>query len=78
MWRSNHIHFSLFGSRLVTQMYLPCDPLLDLDPIFQGTPENARNRLISRFSIDTTEESYALGYEFDIVLGGANQTPTEA
>ena len=46
--------------------------------IFQGTPERARNRLISRFSIDTTEEGYALGYEFDIVLRGANQTPTEA
>ena len=81
-WRPNHIHFSLFGdyfgSRLVTQMYFPGDPLLDLDPIFQGTPEHARNRMISRFSIDTTEEGYALGYEFDIVLRGANQTPTEA
>jgi protocatechuate 3,4-dioxygenase beta subunit len=80
-WRPNHIHFSLFGeyfgSRLVTQMYFPGDPLLALDPIFQGTPEQARDRLISRFSIDTTEESYALGYEFDIVLRGPNQTPTE-
>ena len=42
-WRPNHIHFSLFGdyfgSRLVTQMYFPGDPLLALDPIFQGTPE---------------------------------------
>ncbi|MDP9153359.1 MAG: protocatechuate 3,4-dioxygenase subunit beta [Pseudomonadota bacterium] len=81
-WRPNHIHFSLFGeyfgSRLVTQMYFPGDPLLALDPIFQGTPEHARNRLVSRFSIDTTEEAYALGYEFDIVLRGPNQTPTEA
>lgn len=81
-WRPNHIHFSLFGeyfgSRLVTQMYFPGDPLLALDPIFQGTPEQARNRLTSRFSIDTTEEAYALGYEFDIVLRGPNQTPTEA
>jgi protocatechuate 3,4-dioxygenase beta subunit len=80
-WRPNHIHFSLFGeyfgSRLVTQMYFPGDPLLALDPIFQGTPEQARDRLVSRFSIDTTEESYALGYEFDIVLRGPNQTPTE-
>ncbi|RQH09041.1 protocatechuate 3,4-dioxygenase subunit beta [Paraburkholderia dinghuensis] len=80
-WRPNHIHFSLFGeyfgSRLVTQMYFPGDPLLALDPIFQGTPEHARDRLISRFSIDTTEDSYALGYEFDIVLRGPNQTPTE-
>jgi protocatechuate 3,4-dioxygenase beta subunit len=80
-WRPNHIHFSLFGeyfgSRLVTQMYFPGDPLLALDPIFQGTPAHARDRLVSRFSIDTTEEAYALGYEFDIVLRGPNQTPTE-
>jgi protocatechuate 3,4-dioxygenase beta subunit len=81
-WRPNHIHFSLFGdyfgSRLVTQMYFPGDPLLALDPIFQGTPEHARERLIARFSIDTTQEAYALGYEFDIVLRGPNQTPTES
>lgn len=81
-WRPNHIHFSLFGdyfgSRLVTQMYFPGDPLLAYDPIFQGTPAAARERLISRFSMNTTEEGYALGYEFDIVLRGAHQTPTEA
>lgn len=80
-WRPNHIHFSLFGdyfgSRLVTQMYFPGDPLLAFDPIFQGTSEDARDRMISRFSLDTTEESYALGYEFDIVLRGPNKTPTE-
>lgn len=80
-WRPNHIHFSLFGhyfgSRLVTQMYFPGDPLLELDPIFQGTPVGARERLISRFTLDATQEGYALGYEFDIVLRGARQTPTE-
>ena len=42
-WRPNHIHFSLFGpsltTRLVTQMYLPGDPLLDLDPIYQSAPK---------------------------------------
>src|ERR1700744_4524813 len=80
-WRPNHIHFSLFGeyfgSRLVTQMYFPGDPLLALDPIFQGTPEHARERLIARFSIDTTQEAYALGYDFDIVLRGPNETPME-
>jgi protocatechuate 3,4-dioxygenase, beta subunit len=81
-WRPNHIHFSLFGdyfgSRLVTQMYFPGDPLLAFDPIFQGTPEAARKRLISTFSMDVTEEGYALGYVFDIVLRGPQQTPTEA
>ncbi|WP_207481454.1 protocatechuate 3,4-dioxygenase subunit beta [Arenibaculum pallidiluteum] len=80
-WRPNHIHFSLLGpsiaTRLVTQMYFPGDPLLDLDPIFQGTPEAARSRLISKFSIDVTEPSFALGYVFDIVLRGASATPME-
>jgi protocatechuate 3,4-dioxygenase beta subunit len=80
-WRPNHIHFSLFGdyfgSRLVTQMYFPGDPLLAFDPIFQGTPEAARERLISTFSMDVTEEGYALGYVFDIVLRGPQQTPTK-
>jgi len=80
-WRPNHIHFSLFGqyfgSRLVTQMYFPGDPLLALDPIFQGVPEHARGRLVARFSLAATEEGVALGYEFDIVLRGARQTPTE-
>jgi protocatechuate 3,4-dioxygenase beta subunit len=80
-WRPNHIHFSLFGeyfaSRLVTQMYFPGDPLLALDPIFQGTPERARDRLISRFTLDVTEPDFALGYVFDIVLRGPNETPME-
>ena len=80
-WRPNHIHYSLFGpsfaTRLVTQMYFPGDPLLDLDPIFQSTPEGARDRLVSRFSLDVTQEGYALGYEFDIVLRGRNETPME-
>ncbi|WP_407048470.1 protocatechuate 3,4-dioxygenase subunit beta [Methyloraptor flagellatus] len=81
-WRPNHIHFSLIGptiaSRLVTQMYFPGDPLLAYDPIFQGTPEAARDRLISTFSLDVTEEGFALGYMFDIVLRGRRETPFEA
>jgi protocatechuate 3,4-dioxygenase beta subunit len=80
-WRPNHIHFSLFGpsfaTRLVTQMYFPGDPLLDLDPIYQGAPEDARARMIARFSIDVTEPEFALGYVFDIVLRGRNATPME-
>ena len=81
-WRPNHIHMSLFGttiaSRLVTQMYFPGDPLLALDPIYQSAPEGARERLISQFSIDMTEPNYALGYIFDIVLRGPNETPMES
>jgi protocatechuate 3,4-dioxygenase beta subunit len=81
-WRPAHIHFSLFGptflSRLVTQMYFPGDPLFPYDPIFNSIPdEAARQRLISRFDLDTTKPGWALGYEFEIVLRGRNATPTE-
>jgi protocatechuate 3,4-dioxygenase, beta subunit len=80
-WRPSHIHLSLFGasiaSRLITQMFFPGDPLLAHDPIFLGAPEGARDRLIARFSLDATEEAYALGYVFDIVLRGPKETPME-
>jgi protocatechuate 3,4-dioxygenase beta subunit len=80
-WRPNHIHFSLFGpslaTRLVTQMYFPGDPLLDLDPIYQAAREGARERMVARFSIDVTEPEFALGYVFDIVLRGRDATPME-
>jgi protocatechuate 3,4-dioxygenase beta subunit len=80
-WRPNHIHFSLFGrgfaSRLVTQMYFPGDPLLAYDPIYQSVPAGARERLISRFDLDLTEPEYALGFAFDIVLRGRDETPFE-
>ena len=80
-WRPNHIHLSLFGpsleTRLVTQMYFPGDPLLDLDPIYLGVPAEARSRLVSTFSLDITEPGFALGYVFDIVLAGPQQTPME-
>lgn len=79
-WRPAHIHFSLFGNvyaqRLVTQMYFPNDPLFAYDPIFQSIPdEAARQRLISRFSIEETVSDQMLGYEFDIVLRGRDATP---
>ncbi len=81
-WRPNHIHFSLFGpslaTRLVTQMYFPGDPLLPLDPIFNGPPDQAaRERMIAAFSLDVTEPAWALGYVFDIVLRGRMATPME-
>ena len=81
-FRPAHIHFSLFGrcflTRLVTQMYFPGDPLLPIDPIFMGIPdEAARGRLISKYSLDLTEHGHALGFEFDIVLRGCNATPFE-
>lgn len=80
-WRPAHIHFSVFGpsflSRLVTQMYFPGDPLFPFDPIFNGVPEGARERLIARFDLETTEPEWALGYQFDIVLRGRDATPME-
>lgn len=80
-WRPNHIHFSVFGhffdQRLITQMYFPGDPLFAYDPIFQSTPEHARDLLIARFSMDRTDAEFALAYEFNIVLNGRNHTPFE-
>ncbi len=81
-WRPPHIHFSLFGpsiaSRLITQMYFPGDPLLALDPIFLSVPEVAKERLIAHFDLRLTEQGFALGYRFDIVLRGSKQTPADS
>jgi protocatechuate 3,4-dioxygenase, beta subunit len=81
-WRPAHIHFSLFGpafrSRLITQMYFPGDPLFGQDPIFNSVrDEQARERLISSFNLETTEPEWALAYRFDIVLEGRDATPME-
>ncbi len=78
-WRPAHIHLSLFGptiaTRLVTQMFFPADPLLPQDPIFMSVPEEARDRLVSKFDLGLTEQGFALGYGFDIVLRGRAETP---
>jgi protocatechuate 3,4-dioxygenase beta subunit len=81
-WRPAHIHFSLFGpafvTRLVTQMYFPGDPLLEYDPMFMSIPDaRARQRLVSSFEWEHTIPEQALGYRFDIVLRGRDETPTE-
>ena len=82
-WRPAHIHLSVFGraftERLVTQMYFPGDPLHSADPIFNSVRDPAaRERMISRFDWETTTEEWALGFRFDIVLGGRDATPFEA
>jgi protocatechuate 3,4-dioxygenase beta subunit len=79
-WRPQHIHFSLLGNapvqRLVTQMYFPGDPLLAIDPVYNSVPdEAARRRMICAMALETGIEGVALGYTFDIVLGGARSTP---
>ncbi|MDR7273721.1 protocatechuate 3,4-dioxygenase subunit beta [Catenuloplanes atrovinosus] len=81
-WRPAHIHFSLLGraftQRLVTQMYFPDDPLFAYDPIFNSVrDERARARLVSRFDLAATVDSWALGFRFDIVLCGTDGTPME-
>jgi protocatechuate 3,4-dioxygenase beta subunit len=81
-WRPRHIHFSLFGrafpERLVTQMYFPGDPLFPFDPIFNSiSDERARQRLVSEFDLELTKPDWALGFRFDIVLGGREATPLE-
>ena len=79
-WRPAHVHFSVLGrafsQRLITQMYFPGDPLLELDPIYRSIPdEEARARLVARFDLAVTEPDWALGYSFDIVLSGREVVP---
>jgi protocatechuate 3,4-dioxygenase beta subunit len=79
-WRPQHIHFSLLGNapvqRLVTQMYFPGDPLLEIDPVFMSVPDAAaRSRMIATMALKGGIEGIALGYRFDIVLAGAKSTP---
>jgi protocatechuate 3,4-dioxygenase beta subunit len=81
-WRPAHIHFSLFGraftQRLVTQMYFPDDPLFFQDPIFNSVrDESVRQRMIARYDHEATQAEWALGFEFDIVLRGADRTVFE-
>lgn len=77
-WRPAHIHFSVLGptwaERLVTQMYFPDDPLLSLDPIFNAVPEEARHRLIATYAHHVTQAHWALGWNWNIVLGGRRAT----
>jgi len=80
-WRPAHIHFSVLGpswhERLVTQMYFADDPLLDLDPIFNAVPEGARPRLVAAYAHDVTQAQWALGWRWNIVIGGATATAFE-
>jgi protocatechuate 3,4-dioxygenase beta subunit len=83
-WRPAHLHFSVFGrlftQRLVTQMYFPGDPLFAYDPIFNAVRDpKARDLLVARFDLETTQPEWALGFRWDIVLGrgGSGTTPLE-
>src|SRR5437588_6281545 len=81
-WRPAHIHFSLFGaelgSRVVTQMYFPEDPLLRLDPIFQAIPDpRGQERALARFALELTDPAWALGTRQDLLREGRSATPRE-
>jgi protocatechuate 3,4-dioxygenase beta subunit len=59
-------------------MYFPGDPLLEFDPIFNSIAnEAARRRLIAKFDWETSQPNHALGYHFDLVLRGRDETPRE-
>jgi protocatechuate 3,4-dioxygenase beta subunit len=59
-------------------MYFPGDPLFEFDPIYNSVRDrDARERMVSRFSIERTRPEWALAYEWDIVLRGREQTPFE-
>lgn len=81
-WRPAHIHISLLGpallTRLVTQMYFEGDPLLPMDPMYNSAPAHSRERMIAHYDHDVTEENWALGYRFDIVLRGEASLLEEA
>ena len=93
-WRPAHIHFSLFGtafiSRLVTQMYFPGDPLLPLDPVLGGVPEQApaaadlalrprRHRAGPRARLPVRHRASRPepDADGDAVMAGARQTPSQ-
>jgi protocatechuate 3,4-dioxygenase, beta subunit len=65
----------VFDERLVTQMYFPSDPLFPYDPIFNSVRDpDLQQLMVSRFSIDASQDNWALAYEFDIVV---DATPVE-
>jgi protocatechuate 3,4-dioxygenase beta subunit len=42
-----------------------------------AVPMPYRQRMVARFDLETTKPNWALGYLFDIVLKGREQTPFE-
>ena len=59
-------------------MYFPATRCSPFDPIFNSIRDpKARERLVSRFDLSLTEPEWALGFRWDIVLGGREATPLE-
>jgi protocatechuate 3,4-dioxygenase beta subunit len=63
---------------MVTQMYFPGDPLLELDPVLQSiTDQRARDQLVAAYDHDLSQDEWLLGYRWDIVLTGSHTTVME-
>jgi protocatechuate 3,4-dioxygenase beta subunit len=59
-------------------MYFPEDPLFSRDPIFNSVrDERAQARMVSEYDHDATQEQWALGYRWDVVLRGRDSTVFE-
>jgi protocatechuate 3,4-dioxygenase beta subunit len=86
VWRSAHVHFSLFGpkvtNRLITQCYFEHDPLHASDFVYAQTFPEARDLLVARCDPSATmideKQNLVLTYNWDIVLRGPSTTPMEA
>ena len=79
-WRPKHIHFSLFG-RVPSARHpdvLSGRSALSVRPDLQLDPRRARaTAAVSTFELELTQPDWALGFRFDIVLGGRAATPLE-
>jgi protocatechuate 3,4-dioxygenase beta subunit len=51
--------------------------MLGLDPIFNAVPAHSRERMIAAYDHDVTEENWATGHSWDIVIRGRLATPTD-
>ena len=61
----------------MTQMYFPGDPLHERDAIFNSVPQGARQRLVATYDHSVTRAEWALGWRWNIVLGGSRGTAFE-
>jgi len=60
---------------LITRMYFEGDPLIKSCPMVNSIPDiNARKLLVGKLDLSKTDEEKILGYRFDIILRGKQQT----
>ena len=56
-------------------MYFEGDPLIKSCPMVNSIPDkNARKLLVGKLDLSKTDEERILGYRFDIILRGRQQT----